>query len=61
MIQNIYGVVDFNNTHTDISTSLHATKIYATKNGYANISCRSNGGYNAPIVYTKIKNKWVEI
>ena len=61
MIQKIYGVVDFNNIYTDISTSLHATKIYATKNGYANIACRCNGGYYAPILYTKIKNKWFEI
>ena len=59
MIQNIYGIIDFNNIHTDISRTERGAKIYATKNGYTAISVRYNCGYNVQIVSVKIGNKWV--
>ncbi len=59
MIQNIYGIIDFNNIHTDVSRTERGAKIYATKNGYNAISVRYNCGYNVQVVSVKIGNKWV--
>jgi hypothetical protein len=60
-MQNIYGVTDSNNIHTDVATSLHATKIHATKNNYDTISIRYNCGYIAVKKFTKVGNKWKTI
>ena len=60
-MQNIYGVVNSEGVHTDVSTSLRGTKNYATRNGYDMVSVRFNGGYNATIVASKVGNKWKNI
>ena len=54
----IYGVLDSDNCHIDISNSLKGTKRYATLNGYNNVSVRYNCGYFVSIVAEKIGTKW---
>jgi hypothetical protein len=60
-MNNIYGVTNHENVHTDISTSLKATKIYATKNNHDKISIRYNCGYIAKTILKKEGKKWVDI
>lgn len=58
-IPSIYGVVcGKDNVHIDVSTSLHATKIYATKLGLDTISVRHNGGYIVKEICWKRSGKW---
>ena len=57
---NIYGVLDRNDCHIDVSTSLKGTKRYATRNGYTKVSIRYNAGYIADILFEKVNGKWVE-
>lgn len=58
---NIYGIVNSEGAHIDISKSLNATKAYATKHGYKQVSVRYNCGYNCQIIAEKINNKWITI
>lgn len=60
-MQNIYGVVNSEGVHTDVSNSLRGAKNYATRNRYDTVSVRWNGGYNATIVARKVGNKWKNI
>lgn len=55
---NIYGVLDRNDCHIDVSTSLKGTKRVATKNRYNKVSVRYNCGYNVEILFEKINGKW---
>lgn len=55
---NIYGVLDRNDYHIDVSTSLKGTKRVATIEGYNKVSVRYNGGYIAAILFEKINGKW---
>jgi len=55
---NIYGVLDSNECHIDISASLKGTKRVATRNGYKKVSARYNCGYNVDVLFEKINNKW---
>lgn len=57
---NIYGVLDRNGCHLDVSTSLKGTKRYATNNRYKQVSIRYNCGYNVDILFTKVNGKWKE-
>jgi len=57
-MNDIYGIVDINNVHHDVSKSIKATKRYATINGYNKISIRYNLGYNTSIIFEKRGNKW---
>lgn len=52
----IYGVLNNDNVHTDVSNTERGAKRYATLNGYTKISIRY--GYNAFIRAEKINNKW---
>lgn len=54
----IYGILDNNNTHTDVSNSLLGAKQYATRNGFNKVSKRN--GYNAFLIAEKINNNWVK-
>ena len=58
---NIYGVLDSNDCHIDISTSLKGTKRVATKDGYDKVSIRYNCGYNVDVVAEKVNGKWITI
>lgn len=60
-MQHIYGVVDKDQTHIDISTSEKGAKQYATRNGYKEISIRYNCGYVTEIIAIKKGRKWVTI
>lgn len=54
----IYGVLDSNDCHIDISLSLKGTKRVATKNRYKTVSARSfNSGAVWPVA-EKINGKW---
>lgn len=55
---NIYGVLDRNDCHIDVSTSLKGTKRVATKNRYNKVSVRYGCGYNVEILFEKINGKW---
>jgi len=57
----IYGVVNREGVHIDISKTERGAKMYATQNGYTQISVRLNAGYNAPIIAEKVGNKWKPI
>lgn len=57
---NIYGVLDRNDCHIDVSTSLKGTKRFATNHGYKKVSIRYNAGYNVDILFEKINGKWKE-
>ena len=55
---NIYGIIS-KGIHTDVSKTERGAKIYATKNGYNQVSIRFNCGYNVAIIAEKVNNKWV--
>lgn len=58
-MQHVYGVLDSNNCHIDVSLSLLGAKQYATRHGYKQVSIRYNCGYNVDVVATKQANgKW---
>lgn len=52
----IYGVLDKNNCHVDISTSERGTKRYATLNGYDVVSYRME--YYAVPYAKKVNGRW---
>ena len=54
----MYGILDRDNVHHDVSKSLLGAKQYATRNGYSIVSKRV--GYNAYPVAVKnlINSKW---
>ena len=58
---NIYGVLDSNDCHIDISTSLKGAKRVATRNGYKKVSIRYNGSCHVKIVAEKVNGKWVTV
>ena len=60
-MQNIYGVLDSNNCHIDVSNSEKGAKNYATRHGYNKVSIRFNCGYNVQVIAEKINNKWRSI
>ena len=55
---NIYGVLDRNDCHIDLTQSLKGAKRFATLNGYDKVSCRNSNSYNVTILFEKINNKW---
>lgn len=60
MINNIFGVVNSEGVHTDVSNSERGAKRYATLNGYSKVSIRYSGGYVVEIVAERINKKWVK-
>lgn len=60
MSQHIYGVLDSQDCHVDVSLSERGAKCYATRNGYKSVSIRYNSGYNVQVVAEKKNGKWVE-
>ena len=61
MINNIFGVVNSDGVHTDVSNSERGAKRYATLNGYDKVSVRYNLGNVVEIVAEKINKKWVDV
>lgn len=59
-MQNIFGVLNADNAHTDVSKSAKGAKQYATRHGYTKVSIRYNCGYNVDIVAVKKGRKWVK-
>jgi hypothetical protein len=55
-MQAVYGVLDRNDCHIDISLSLKGAKRVATKDGYSKVSRRSD--MYVTIVAEKINGKW---
>jgi plastocyanin domain-containing protein len=43
----IYGVLNYEGVHIDVSKSEKGAKNYATRNGYKTVTIRFNCGYNA--------------
>lgn len=60
-MQNIYGIIDNNGCHVDVSNSLLGAKQYATKHGYLTVSVRFNCGYIATQIAHKYTGKWEKI
>lgn len=54
----IYGVINSEGIHIDVSKSLRGTKSYATKNGYNQISIRYNSSYIVKVIFEKKNGKW---
>jgi len=59
-MQNIFGVLNADNVHTDVSKSEKGAKQYATRNGYTKVSIRYNCGYSVDVVAVKKGRKWVK-
>lgn len=53
----VYGVLNKDNVHIDTSKTLLGAKMYATRNGYINVSKRA--GYNVHHLAQKQGKKWV--
>lgn len=58
---NIYGIVNKDGIHTDMSTSLKGAKRMATLRGYDKVSVRYNCGYTVQVLFEKINNKWKRV
>lgn len=58
---NIYGVLDHEDVHIDVSKTLRGAKKFATMNGYTKVSIRYNCGYNVSILAEKVNGKWKNI
>lgn len=58
---NIYGVLDSNNCHIDVSKTEKGAKNYATRHGYGKVSIRYNCGYTVRVVAEKVGGRWVEV
>ena len=58
MMQHIYGILDSNGCHVDVSSSERGAKNYATRNGYNAVTIRYGCGYNAAIIARKVGDKW---
>ena len=60
-MNNMYGVVNANGIHIDVSNSEKGAKQYATLNGYNKVSIRYNCGYDVSIIAQKnSKGRWVK-
>lgn len=57
-IQTVYGVVQSDGSHCDVSHSEKGAKQYATRNGYTQVTRRANGGYHAPVIATRVGKRW---
>lgn len=53
----IYGILNNEGTHTDVSKTLRGAKRYATLNGYEVVTKRIE--YNAHVVAKKVNGKWI--
>lgn len=61
MVNYVFGVVNSDGIHTDVSNSERGAKRYATLNGYDKVSVRYNLGNVVEIVAKKVNKKWVDV
>lgn len=60
-MNNIYGIINSDGIHIDVSKSEKGAKQYATINGYTKVSIRYNNGYDVDIIAVKNKNgRWIK-
>lgn len=57
----IYGVLDSNDCHIDVSLSLAGTKRVATRNGYTKVSQRLFSSNAIIVLAEKVNGKWVTV
>lgn len=57
-MQDIFGVLGADHGVIDVSKTERGAKIYATRNGYDKVYCRSNSGYHVFLVAVKYQGKW---
>lgn len=55
----IYGVVNRDGVHIDVSRSLLGAKQYATRHGHDEVPKRIE--YNVTVIAKKVNNKWYEL
>lgn len=55
---NVYGIINSEDVHIDISSTERGAKRFATLNGYKMVSVRYNGGCNAEIIAIKMNKVW---
>ena len=61
-MNNIYGIINKDGVHIDVSNSEKGAKNFATRNGYKKVSVRYNCGYDVDIVAEKNDNgKWKKV
>lgn len=56
-MQPIYGILNNEGTHTDVSKTLRGAKRYATLNGHEVVTKRME--YNAVVIAKKVNGKWI--
>lgn len=61
MVNYVFGVVNSEGIHTDVSNSERGAKRYATLNGYDKVSVRYNLGNVVEVVAEKVGKKWVDV
>ena len=58
---NIYGIINADGIHTDVSKSEKGAKQYATRHGYNKVSIRFHSGYTVVIIAHKTtKGRWIK-
>lgn len=57
-MQDIYGIVNAEGTHYDVSKTEKGAKNYASRHGYTRVTIRYNGGYVAVVISEKKGNRW---
>lgn len=56
----MYGVVNANGEHTDVSHTERGAKNFATRNHYSKVSIRYNCSFDVDIISVKKGRKWVK-
>ncbi|WP_458321551.1 hypothetical protein [Providencia sp. CRPN22473] len=54
----LFGVLDSDGCHVDVSKTLRGAKNYATRHGYTIVTSRANGSYHARTESIKEGGKW---
>ncbi|QMV29970.1 hypothetical protein JT351_gp64 [Providencia phage vB_PreS-PibeRecoleta] len=54
----LFGVLDSDGGHVDVSKTLRGAKNYATRHGYTIVTSRANGSYHARTESIKEGGKW---
>jgi len=60
-MQHVYGVINSENCHIDVSNTERGAKNYATRHGYKAVSMRYNGGYTVELVAKRVADAWVTV
>lgn len=54
----LFGVLDSDGGHVDVSKTLRGAKNYATRHGYTIVTSRADGSYHARTESIKEGGKW---